>query len=245
MTQDEIIESLDSFFADGLVVEFESVVKSGKEATVVCCRAGHSLGGGMVAAKVYRPLENRNFHNDAMYLGGRTRVMTRRDRLAFNKRTRHGMDVRFRSWIDSEYQTLAMLHEAGSDVPRPLARSARALLMEFIGGQDGPAPMLSAMRLERDDSERILRALMRNVALWLRHHVVHGDLSPYNILLRGQTATVIDFPQAVDARMNPNARGLLDRDLENLCGYFARQGVSADPRHLARELWSRYRDGGL
>jgi RIO kinase 1 len=245
MTQDEIIDSLDSFFADGLIVEFESVVKSGKEATVVCCRSGQRLGGGMVAAKVYRPLENRNFRNDAMYLGGRTRAMKRQDRVAFNKHTRHGMEVRFRSWIDTEYQTLAMLYAAGSDVPMPLARSASALLMEFIGGEDGPAPMLSAIRLERADCERILRALVRNVTLWLRHHVVHGDLSPYNILLRRETATVIDFPQAVDARMNPNARALLDRDLENLCGYFARQGVRADSRRLARELWSRYRDGGL
>jgi RIO kinase 1 len=245
MTQDEIIDSLESFFADGLIIELDSVVKSGKEATVVCCRSGRSLGGGIVAAKVYRPLENRNFRNDSMYLGGRTRVMRRQDRVAFNNRTRHGMEVRFRSWIESEYQTLAMLYEAGSDVPRPLARSGSALLMEFIGGEEGPAPMLSAIRLERADAERILRGLMRNVTLWLRHHLVHGDLSAYNILLRGGTATVIDFPQAVDARMNPNARSLLDRDLENLCGYFARQGVHADPRRLARELWNRYRDSRL
>jgi RIO kinase 1 len=245
MTQDEIIESLDSFFADGLITELEGVLKSGKEATVVCCRSGQSLGAGMVAAKVYRPLENRNFRNDAMYLGGRTRAMRRRDALAFDKGSRHGMEVRFRSWIDSEYRTLAMLHEAGSDVPRPLARSASALLMEFIGGEEGAAPMLSAIRLERADAERTLRALMRNVALWLRHHVVHGDLSPYNILLRGERPTIIDFPQAVDARMNPNARSLLDRDLGNLCTYFARQGVRVDPHRLSRELWARYREGGL
>jgi RIO kinase 1 len=245
MTQDEIIESLDSFFADGLITELESVVKSGKEATVVCCRAGRPLGGGRVAAKVYRPLGNRNFRNDAMYLGGRTRVMTRQDRLAFNKRTRHGMEVRFRSWIDAEYQTLGLLHEAGSEVPRPFARSASALLMEFVGDGGGAAPMLSTIHLDRTEAERILRALLRNVALWLRHHVVHGDLSPYNILLRGERPTIIDFPQAVDARMNPNARALLDRDLENLCTYFARQGVRTDPRRLARELWGMYRAGRL
>jgi RIO kinase 1 len=245
MTQDEIIESLETFFADGLITGVEGVVKSGKEATVLCCRAAESLGCDLVAAKVYRPLDNRNFRNDAMYLGGRTRAMSRRDRLAFDKRTHHGQEVRFRSWIDSEYQTLAMLYEAGADVPEPIARSGSALLMEFVGSGDGAAPMLSTVHIDRAQAEGILRRLLRNVALWLEHHLVHGDLSPYNILLRGETAVVIDFPQAVDARMNPNARALLDRDLENLCGYFARHGVRADAERLARELWSRYRTGRL
>ena len=66
MTQDEIIESLETFFADGLIAGVEGVVKSGKEATVLCCRAAESLGCDLVAAKVYRPRDNRNFRNEGL-----------------------------------------------------------------------------------------------------------------------------------------------------------------------------------
>ncbi len=74
----------------------------------------------------------------------------------------------------------------------------------------------------------------------LAHHVVHGDLSPYNVLYWQGRPVIIDFPQAVDARENPNAQMLLARDVANVCRYFARQGVDCDPVAIADELWGRY-----
>ncbi|MGH7249011.1 MAG: RIO1 family regulatory kinase/ATPase, partial [Pseudomonadota bacterium] len=85
----------------------------------------------------------------------------------------------------------------------------------------------------------------QNVALWLANHRVHGDLSPYNLLYFGRRAIAIDFPQAVDARMNPNARALLSRDLENVCDHFRRAGINADAIRIAEDLWRRYRVGQL
>jgi RIO kinase 1 len=51
---------------------------------------------------------------------------------------------------------------------------------------------------------------------------------------------VIDMPQAVDARTNPNARLLLARDVANVCRYFASQGADAEPGTFASELWDLY-----
>ncbi len=82
--------------------------------------------------------------------------------------------------------------------------------------------------------------LLRNVELWLAHDTIHGDLSAYNVLYWEGRVRVIDFPQAVDARANPNARDLLARDVANLCTYFARQGIRADPDRIAGELWRRF-----
>ncbi|CAN5176910.1 hypothetical protein BH20ACT24_BH20ACT24_02080 [soil metagenome] len=39
---------------------------------------------------------------------------------------------------------------------------------------------------------------------------------------------MIDFPQSIDARTNPNAHELLARDLKHLCRHFARYGVEED-----------------
>ncbi len=72
---------------------------------------------------------------------------------------------------------------------------------------------------------------------------MHADLSPHNVLYRGEGyATVIDFPQAVDPRINTNAFQLLLRDVENLARYFERCGVRRDPFSLAAgygSVWER------
>jgi RIO kinase 1 len=57
--------------------------------------------------------------------------------------------------------------------------------------------------------------------------------------------TVIDFPQAVDPRFNPNARALFDRDVENVCRYFNQFGVGADAWSLADDLWRRWKYADL
>jgi serine/threonine-protein kinase RIO1 len=51
---------------------------------------------------------------------------------------------------------------------------------------------------------------------------------------------VIDFPQAVDPETNPSARSLLARDLTNVCRFFARFGIRADPEFLADRCWRRW-----
>ena len=81
---------------------------------------------------------------------------------------------------------------------------------------------------------------MRNVELVLSCDRVHGDLSAYNVLYAGGRATIIDFPQAVDARFNTSALTLLERDIENISTHLARFGVQADAYRISRKLWARY-----
>jgi RIO kinase 1 len=86
---------------------------------------------------------------------------------------------------------------------------------------------------------------MDNIAVWLAHDRVHGDLSPFNILYTEGRLVVIDFPQAVDPRMAPAARRLLERDVANVCKYFTRHGIEADAAGIARDLWERFTYGAL
>jgi RIO kinase 1 len=82
--------------------------------------------------------------------------------------------------------------------------------------------------------------LMWNVELLLSNNVVHADLSPYNVLFWEGRVTMIDLPQAVDARTNMNSKSLLQRDIGNLCRYFGRFGIRADAERLTNELWRRF-----
>ncbi len=242
----EIDEALlDAFIGDGSITEVLYVVRSGKEATVYCCRGADAFGGDLVAAKVYRPLERRNFRNDAIYQKGRDAAMETRTRRALANKTRHGREVQYGAWINAEFQTMRMLHAAGADVPEVFARSNGAILMQYFGDEEAAAPMLNRVTLPREAAEKSMRQIIDNITLWLANHLVHGDLSPYNLLYWQDRIVAIDFPQAVDPRINPKARLLLNRDLENICGYFVKYGIRADAMRIANALWANYQTGRL
>jgi RIO kinase 1 len=132
------------------------------------------------------------------------------------------------------------LYAAGADVPRPAALAGNGVLMEFIGVEQEAAPRLHEVELERHEARQLFDRLMGNLEIWLRCHRIHGDLSPYNILVHENRLIVIDFAQAVDPRYASDVSALLERDVERICAYFSRYQIQAQPRRLADDLWSRY-----
>jgi RIO kinase 1 len=248
MSVDHIDDALASFFDDGWISEVLYEVKSGKEATVHCCRAGEQLAGSehLVAAKVYRPIESRRFKNDAVYQAGCMHLARngRAKRAAENK-SAFGREVQYATWLDHEWQTLRTLHSAGIDVPKPLAHNDRAILMTYLGDERTSAPNLNEAEMDRAAVEAVVDGLLSNIVRMLDLDCVHGDLSPFNILYWRDRATIIDFPQAIDPRLNPAAQMLLSRDIENICRWAAKRGVQRDATRITRQLWSRFVIGEL
>ena len=242
--QDPVQEALEQFFADGLITGILHVVKSGKEATVYCCQAHPSTGVELLAAKVYRSRNNRGFKNDAIYQEGRL-ILDRHVRRAVQNKSRFGREAQFGMWIDYEFAALNALYKVGADIPRPLARSGSALLMEYLGDRQQAAPSLQSVELARDEVYPVFDGLMRNIELWLANNYVHADLSAYNVLYWQRQARIIDFPQAVDPRFNPNARALLTRDIDNICHYMARYGLQRDSQAIADRLWRKFKNSEL
>lgn len=239
MTQEvDMLALLEPFFERELISQVLSVVKSGKEATVYCCKAHPATGLDLVAAKIYRSREHRTFSDDTLYQQGR--FTDRRMQRAVAARSRKGRTALFSSWIEHEYETLHLLYAAGGDLPRPLAQVGRALLMEYVGDRQGAAPPLSRVTLPRHEARPLFQRLLHNIELWLSCDRVHGDLSPYNILYWQGALKVIDFPQAVHPQINTQSFELLLRDIENVCRYWARHGVQAHPGRIAEDMWVRY-----
>ncbi len=220
------------------IVDVLQELKSGKEGTVYCCSAAPRTGHDLLAVKVYRPPEHRLFHNNAVYQEGRW-IGDRRLERAVAKKTKTGRSFRSDSWVSQEFEALERLHAAGASVPRPFARTGQALLMEFIGDQDGPAPLLQNAEVPREAALSLFRRILEEIGLWLANGLIHADLSPYNILIWNGQPVVIDFPQAVDPETNPRARELLTRDVANVCRYFGRHGIRADAEAIAFDLWRR------
>jgi RIO kinase 1 len=283
----EVMLALESLFDEGWISELLYEVKSGKEATVYCCRGGPplprgvregrsesrgavgangqssaqssasrsnaltpdpSLGGRgeLLAAKVHRDIRTRRFKNDAIYQTGRVHLAREgRVKRATQNKSSFGREAQYAMWLDHEWQTMHTLHTAGVDVVRPVARNDRAILMPFLGDRCGPAPNLVEAELHSAETGRIADRLLWNIELMLDRHIVHGDLSPYNVLYWRGEATIIDFPQAVDPRLNPAALALLSRDVENICRWASRHGVRRDAGLITPDLWRRFSLGEI
>lgn len=242
-----LINSVAPFYHDNIITDVIRQVKGGKEANVYCCTAHPAAGVELIAAKLYRPRILRTLKNDAIYKAGRQlrdeegkQLKGRREKLALAQKTRFGKQLDMVWWIGNEFASQKKLHEAGANVPRPIGHNGNAILMDYVGDERLPAPTLIDVRLSSNEAKRMFDLVLENIRLMLFNHLIHGDLSPYNILYWSGTIHIIDFPQMVEARHNPNAYSLLKRDLKRVCDYFARSGIKSDPEKLCNDLWLPY-----
>jgi len=244
---EELSDPLQQLLDTGYITEVISRVKSGKEATVYCCRAHPSTGRELVAAKVYEIDIAAHYRMSKLYADGRFRVYkpdSRQER-AIKSGKKHGREMVFADWVGQEYENLHVLHAAGADVPAPIAQCGPGILMGYIGDATRPAPMLVGASLSAAEAQRLFDQAMRNIRIFLAKDRVHGDLSPYNMLLWKDRLVIIDLPQVVHARWNDEAFNVLKRDIENVVDFFVRRGVEASASQLAVEMWTEYRRAEL
>lgn len=242
-------DSLRPFAEKALIDDVIALVKGGKEANVYMCSATQAVGGGLVAAKVYRPRAFRNLRNDKMYREGREllndkgiaiKAQNNREMRAVGKKTEFGQELTHHSWLMHEYVTMQRLRKAGADVPVVVSSGPNAILMQFVGDRRQAAPVLHSVGLEEGEARRLYHQVLRNIEIMLAQRMIHGDLSAYNILYWQGKITLIDFPQVTFADANSNAWKILQRDVQRVCDYFEGQGVKSDAPAIARKLWERY-----
>jgi len=244
-----LLDSLRSFYDESLILDVLGQVKGGKEASVYRCKAHPSVGVPYLAAKVYRPRRFRTMRNDARYRRGRqiligegrpAKTTDHRIMRAIGKKTKFGVQVMHTSWLMHEYVAMEQLYQAGAAVPRTVAASENAILMGYYGDEVRGAPTLNEISLDPDEAQVLLNEVCRNIELMLAHDMIHGDLSPYNILYWQGSVVVIDFPQVIETSTNEDAYEILGRDVWRICEYFEKQGARCDPAALLDELWTRF-----
>jgi RIO kinase 1 len=230
-------DKLELLLSDGVIEEVLGALKSGKEADLWIVR--HA--GEIVAAKIYKDRTDRSFHNNAAYKEGRA-VRNSRTQRAIERGSRFGKEAAEQEWKSAEANALYALHARGVQTPRPVMFYEGVLLMELVRDAQGqPAPRLIDAPLTAEEAGAIYRHLRGQVVRMLCADLIHGDLSPYNVLLGVAGPTIIDFPQVVGAAHNSRAEPFFQRDLENLRSHLASydrrlHGCAGD----AREIWRAY-----
>jgi len=113
-------------------------------------------------------------------------------------------------------------------------------VMEKLDGVE-----LSRAKLESEQVVAVLDLVLRELETAYEEGYVHADMSEYNVFVSEAGVSVFDWPQAVPTD-HENAQERLERDVENVVGYFQRKypaetPEAVDTRGLARAL----RDGAF
>lgn len=237
-----IPDRLRTMIEDGFIQRIIRPLKSGKEAEVFIVEAE----GDICAAKVYKEAHRRNFRQRQDYVEGRRTGDSRQDR-AMNRGSRFGRQQNEAAWQSAEADTMRLLNAAGGiRIPRLRQLGEGVLLMDLVLGLDGqPAPQLAMRHYTVDEAYRWHSLLVHQVARMLCAGVVHGDLSEYNILHAADGPLIIDFPQAIDAARNTNAKRLLLRDVANLARFFSRFAPDIRRSEFGQEIWLLYEQNSL
>jgi RIO kinase 1 len=228
---------LDSLLSDGIIDEVLGRLKSGKEADIYLVR--HA--GQDVAAKVYKDAAQRSFKNNADYKEGRS-VRNSRTRRAIDSRSRFGRNAEEAAWKTAEVNALQLLHHGGVRVPRPILFYEGVLLMQLVTDADGrAAPRLIDVAYDPAAARALYLELRTQIVRILCCEVIHGDLSPYNVLAAVDGPTIIDVPQIVSAAHSSRSEFFFLRDFQNVHQFLAGsdRGLLAH-RDDGRRIWQAY-----
>jgi RIO kinase 1 len=237
----KIPPGLQTLIDDGVIDHVVRPLKSGKEASVYVVSSGEDVR----CAKVYKDMAQRSFQQRVQYQEGR-KVRGSRQARAIGKASKYGRKQQEIAWKNTEVDALYQLIEAGVRVPKPYGYFHGVLVMELVTDADGySAPRLGEIEPNAEQAREYHAFLMRQVVLMLGVGLIHGDLSPYNVLVGPEGPVIIDFPQVVSATGNNAARTMLQRDVNNLTAFLGRYAPELLDTYYAEEMWALFETGDL
>jgi RIO kinase 1 len=209
-------------FSTGVLDAMDFPVSTGKEADVF--RAS-TPEGTLVCVKIYR-VAKATFHNMLPYIQGDPRFQgIKRDKLSM-----------VTAWAQKEYRNLGRAVEVGARVPQPILCLNNVLVMEYVGTEEGPYPLLKDVELEPEDWPEVLQELLESYhRFFVKGRLVHADLSEYNIIMTPDGPVMIDTGQAV-VLDHPMAQEFFDKDVRNLAKFFQRQGVRTNEKEVRDKI---------
>ena len=214
-----------------VIKEMSGIISSGKEANVYRAMAGDQPDV-QYAIKIYKTTLNE-FKNREEYIKDDYRF-----RYKFNKQSNRKF---IKVWAEKEEENLRRMARCGIPCPEVVLLRKNILVMSFLGVGEHPAPQLRNITGldENQMGDLFLQCARIMRTLFQRAHLIHGDLSEYNLLYHKGSLWVIDVAQAVEWE-HPNALAFLRRDCDNMLKYFQRRGV----RNLitTRELFNYITD---
>ena len=212
--------TLNALLNKGIIESLVGIISAGKEANVYL---GYYKNHIEIAIKVYKiDKQIAKWMNE--YLIGDPRF----------SRLKNNIRYIINAWAKKEFKNLKRARLNGIPVPNPIAVKDNVLIMEFIGMQGTPAPRLKEIEIKGDINFYYHQMIQIIKDLYKKAHLVHADLSEFNILYWQEKLTVIDMSQSVLSD-HPKARYYLARDIKNINLYFQKKGIQVIPPDVIYE----------
>jgi len=203
----------------GIIEALGGSISTGKEANVFLADGkDHNL-----AVKIYR-ITSSTFNSMEDYIMGDPRF---RD-------VRHTKKDLIFAWTKKEYRNLLRAGEVGIKVPKPITTERNILVMEFVGKDEKPYPLLKDVQLDEASAKKVYDILINYIKkLYEDAELIHGDLSEYNVLIETELVEpiLIDMGQSVTLE-HPRADQFLRRDIQNIARHFKKYGIKSDETEL-------------
>ena len=197
----------------GVICEINGCISTGKEANVYHAT---NADGYERAVKVYK--------TSILIFKDRDRYVTGEFRFRHGY-CKHNPRKMVKTWAEKEMRNLTRMHQAGIPCPEPIILRSHVLVMDFIGIDGWPAPLLKDVTLSESKSRELYLQciqIVRNI-FW-KCRLVHADLSEFNMLYQQDQLYVIDVSQSVE-HDHPHALEFLRKDCTNVTDFFKKNGV--------------------
>lgn len=197
----------------GVICEINGCISTGKEANVY-----HSTNadGDERAVKVYKT-SILTFKDRDRYVTGEFRF-----RHGYCK---HNPRKMVKTWAEKEMRNLTRMFQANIPCPEPIILRSHVLVMNFIGMDGWPAPLLKDVSLSESKARELYLQCIQIVRnIYWKCRLVHADLSEFNMLYQGDKLYVIDVSQSVE-HDHPHALEFLRKDCTNVTDFFKKNGV--------------------
>lgn len=224
-TMDEVFDkstlhALEKLISDRVIDILDFPISTGKEGNVFC---GVTPDKTYVAVKIYRT-STSTFKHISEYIIGDPR---------FSSLPKNRRDIIF-AWTQKEFKNLERLNRVGIRAPKPIAKIKNVLVMEYIGDEEQPAPLLKDVQL--DDPELIFNILIDFISImYKKAKLVHSDMSAFNVLIHDKKPYLIDLGQGVLLE-HPRAYEFLKRDIYNIVCYFKKFNIKADEKQIYMKI---------
>lgn len=204
---EETLRNVNKLQGDGFIDNLLGPIGTGKESYVFYSRDFH---GRLVAVKIHR-------HNIDAFKSIPSYIRLRGKKSG-------GFIKQINDWTRFEYFFLYRAYKLGISVPEPIRCYENIIVMQFIGSEGNPArPAIKDDNFVADKWYKKITSFIIDMA---KDGMIHGDLSPYNILNFQGEPFIIDFSQAL--KLSSLTLDFLKRDINNINKWFSSFGCEIE-----------------